>query len=242
MSTTTTALRPVARTAPAENDDPTARLAVYRARVDILRRSYRRRACRNGFAANGLSLLLVAAGAAVGLLPLVGSDARFTAGLGVAIILLEGIARVMKPALHAARAKRVSRKLDREFRLYDALARRLPLRRRQGSRGVPRRGRADPGAGRRRRGARRVRRRQRADRPPQSQLSGRVSLLDDGESPSRHGESHSRRRRVGTFAVMRCGTRRRGLRAVHPSATLTERTFGRRRGGSPGPVRRDDRR
>ena len=120
MSTTTAALRPVARTAPAENDDPTTRLAVYRARVDVLRRSYRRRACHNGLAANGLSLLLVAAGAAVGLSPLVGSDARFTAGLGVAIILLEGIARVMKPALHAARAKRVSRKLDREFRLYDA--------------------------------------------------------------------------------------------------------------------------
>ena len=120
MSTTTTALRPVARTAAAENDNPTARLAAYRARVDVLRRSYRRRACRNGLAANGLSLLLVAAGAAVGLSPLVDSDARFTAGLGVAIILLEGIARVMKPALHAARAKRVSRKLDREFRLYDA--------------------------------------------------------------------------------------------------------------------------
>ena len=120
MSTTTAALRPVARTAAPEDDDPTTRLAVYRARVDVLRRSYRRRACRNGLAANGLSLLLVAAGAAVGLSPLVGSDARFTAGLGVEIILLEGIARVMKPALHAARAKRVSRKLDREFRLYDA--------------------------------------------------------------------------------------------------------------------------
>jgi hypothetical protein len=119
MSTTTAALRPVARAAAAE-DEPTARLAAYRARVDVLRRSYRRRACRNGLAANGLSLLLVAAGAAVGLSPLVDSDARFTAGLGVAIILLEGIARVMKPALHAARAKRVSRKLDREFRLYDA--------------------------------------------------------------------------------------------------------------------------
>ena len=51
MSTTTAALRPVARTAAAENDDPTARLAVYRARVDVLRRSYRRRACRNWLAA-----------------------------------------------------------------------------------------------------------------------------------------------------------------------------------------------
>ena len=121
MSTTTAALRPVAQTAAIEDDEDTAaRLAAYRARVDILRRSYRRRACHNGLAANGLSLLLVAAGAAVGLSPLVGSDARFTAGLGVAVILLEGVARVMKPALHAARARRVSRKLDREFRLYDA--------------------------------------------------------------------------------------------------------------------------
>src|SRR6185437_7879314 len=124
-TTTTTALRPVAQTAAtanhnSANHDTAERLAAYRARVDILRRNYRRRACSNGLAANGLSLLLVAAGAAVGLSPLVGSDARFTAGLGVAIILLEGIARVMKPALHAARAKRVSRKLDREFRLYDA--------------------------------------------------------------------------------------------------------------------------
>jgi hypothetical protein len=116
MSTTT--LRPVAQTAAA--DDPAARLAAYRARVDVLRRSYRNRACRNGLAANGLSLLLVAAGAAIGLSPLMGNDAHFTAGLGVAVILLEGIARVMKPALHANRARRVSRKLDREFRLYDA--------------------------------------------------------------------------------------------------------------------------
>lgn len=121
--TTATPLRPVAQAAATRDDgadDTAARLAAYRARVDILRRGYRRRACHNGLAANGLSLLLVAAGAAVGLSPLVGSDTRFTAGLGVAIILLEGIARVMKPALRAARARRVSRKLDREFRLYDA--------------------------------------------------------------------------------------------------------------------------
>lgn len=119
MSTTTT-LRPVAQATTTTDSDPAARLAEYRARVDIVRRSYRRRACHNGIAANGLSLLLVAAGAAVGLSPLMGSDMKFTAGLGVAVILLEGIARVMKPALHAARARRVSRKLDREFRLYDA--------------------------------------------------------------------------------------------------------------------------
>lgn len=119
MSTINT-LRPVAQTAAATDDDPAARLAAYRARVDILRRGYRRRACHNGLAANGLSLLLVAAGAAVGLSPLMGSDAHYTAGLGVAVILLEGIARVMKPALHATQARRVARRLDREFRLYDA--------------------------------------------------------------------------------------------------------------------------
>ena len=117
---TTSPLRPVAQAAPATLEDPAARLAAYRARVDTLRRSYRRSACHNGLAANGVSLLLVAAGAAVGLSPLMGSDAHFTAGLGVAVILLEGIARVMKPALRATRARRVSRRLDREFRLYDA--------------------------------------------------------------------------------------------------------------------------
>jgi hypothetical protein len=116
MSTTT--LRPVALTAATPDEE--SRLAAYRVRVDVLRRSYRRRACRNGIAANGLSLLLVAAGAAVGLSPIVHGAEGFTAALGVAVILLEGIARVMKPALRATRARRVSRKLDREFRLYDA--------------------------------------------------------------------------------------------------------------------------
>ena len=120
MSTTATTLRPVAQTATTADEDSAARLAAYRARVDIVRRSYRRRACHNRIAANGLSLLLVAAGAAVGLSPIVDRGVGFTAGLGVAVILLEGIARVMKPALRTVRARRVSRKLDREFRLYDA--------------------------------------------------------------------------------------------------------------------------
>ena len=111
----TTAIRPVAQMAASDED---ARLAEYRARVDILRRTYRRRASRNGVVANCLSLLLVATGAAVGLSPI--SDPKVTAGLGVTVILLEGIARVMKPALRAAGARRASRKLDREFRLYDA--------------------------------------------------------------------------------------------------------------------------
>jgi hypothetical protein len=43
--------------------------------------------------------------------------------LGVAVILLEGVTRVLRPALRASRARRVARKLDREFRLYDACGR-----------------------------------------------------------------------------------------------------------------------
>ena len=126
MSTDTT-VRPIARVATtsmvagASSDaDAASRAAAYRARVDILRGSYRRRARRNGFAANGVSLLLVAAGAAVGLSPLVHGSIELTAVLGVAVILLEGAARVLRPALRAARARRVVRRLDREFRLYDA--------------------------------------------------------------------------------------------------------------------------
>ncbi len=115
MSTTT--LRPVAQTATAS--DAATRIADYYTHVDTLRRSYRRRACHNGLAANGVSLLLVAAGAAVGLSPIVGGDTRFTAALGVAVILLEGVTRVLRPALRAARARKVARRLDREFRLYD---------------------------------------------------------------------------------------------------------------------------
>lgn len=99
------------------------RFAAYRERVELLRRGYRRRARGYGFAANGVSLLLVAAGAAVGLSPLVRSAGDLTAVLGVAVILLEGVTRVLRPALRASRARRVARKLDREFRLYDACGR-----------------------------------------------------------------------------------------------------------------------
>ena len=98
-----------------------ARITAYRARIDKIRVGYRRRARCNGFAANGVSLLLVTAGAAVGLSPLLpDSHLNFTAALGVAVILLEGVTRVLRPALRAARARKVSRLLDREFRLYDA--------------------------------------------------------------------------------------------------------------------------
>ncbi len=117
MSTTATTLRPVARTADASDED--RRLTAYRTRVDTLRSGYRRRARRNGIAANGVSLLLVTAGAAVGLSPLFHNDANVTAVLGVAVILLEGVTRVLRPALRATRARKVARKLDRTFRLYD---------------------------------------------------------------------------------------------------------------------------
>lgn len=122
MSTDAT-VRPIARAAaPAEPTANASRTAEYRARVDILRRSYRRRARCNGLAANGVSLLLVAAGAAVGLSPFIDSPKQ-TAVLGFAVILLEGVTRVLRPALRAARARRVANRLDREFRLYDACGR-----------------------------------------------------------------------------------------------------------------------
>jgi predicted exporter len=122
MSTTPAApapLRPVAQTA--ATPDEATRLTDYRKDVDALRRSYRRRARWNGVAANVLSLALVLTGAAVGLSSV--TNPVFTAGLGVTVILLEGVARVMKPALRAACARRASRRLDREFRLYAVHAR-----------------------------------------------------------------------------------------------------------------------
>jgi hypothetical protein len=108
--TPATPLRPVAQT------DEATRIGDYRKDVDVLRRSYRRRARWNGVAANVISLALVLTGAAVGLSSV--TNPVFTAGLGVTVILLEGVARVTKPALRAACARRASRRLDREFRLY----------------------------------------------------------------------------------------------------------------------------
>jgi len=96
------------------------RAATYRERIEVLHRRYRRRACRNGLAANAVSLLLVAAGAAVGLSPLLPQAHDLTAVLGVAVILLEGVTRVLRPALRASRARWVTRRLEREFRLFDA--------------------------------------------------------------------------------------------------------------------------
>jgi hypothetical protein len=121
MSTDTA--RPVRSIGPSGTDAGTDRVALYRTRVEVLHRRYRRRACRNGLAANGVSLLLVAAGAAVGLSPLLPQARDLTAVLGVAVILLEGVTRVLRPALRATRARWVTRRLEREFRLYDARGR-----------------------------------------------------------------------------------------------------------------------
>jgi Flp pilus assembly protein TadB len=123
MSTDAT-VRPITRGATAvETAGDESRTAEYRARIDVLRRAYKRRARRNGVAANCVSLLLVAAGAAVGLSPLLEGFRDLTAVLGVSVILLEGVTRVLRPALRAARAGRVARKLEREFRLYDVCGR-----------------------------------------------------------------------------------------------------------------------
>ena len=185
----TTAIRPVAQTAASDED---ARLAEYRARVDILRRTYRRRASRNGVVANCLSLLLVATGAAVGLSPI--SDPKVTAGLGVTVILLEGIARVMKPALRAAGARTGVAQARPRVPPLRRVRQRLPLRQRQGRRGVHPRGRAGLGAGRRQRRARRVGRHRRATRPEQSRLRvavhhGESAFSRHAGPPSQHGES-----------------------------------------------------
>jgi hypothetical protein len=102
----------------AREDTDAARAARYHERIESQYRRYRRRACRNGLAANAVSLLLVATGATVGLSPLL--PPRLTAALGVAVILLEGVTRVLRPALRASRARWVTRRLERELRLYDA--------------------------------------------------------------------------------------------------------------------------
>jgi hypothetical protein len=122
MSTSTdTTVRPITRAATSvEPTGDESRVAEYRARVDILRCTYKRRARRNSFVANGVSLLLVAAGAAVGLTPMFDGYKGFAAIAGFAVILLEGVSRVLRPALRAVRARKVARRLDREFRLYDA--------------------------------------------------------------------------------------------------------------------------
>jgi cellulose biosynthesis protein BcsQ len=99
------------------------RAARYREMVERLRHRYRRRYRWNRAAANGASLALVAAGAAVGLLPLVPQAGHLTTVLGVAVILVEGVTRVLRPALRASRALWVARHLEREIRLFDARGR-----------------------------------------------------------------------------------------------------------------------
>ena len=119
MSTTTTA-RPDA--AEAEADDA-HRATAYRRRVEQLRLRYQRRARRYSVCANGVSLVLVTAGAGIGVTAFYPSFSSWTVVLGALVVLLEGVTRVLRPSLRAGRARRTARALDREFRLFDARGR-----------------------------------------------------------------------------------------------------------------------
>jgi hypothetical protein len=128
MSTTTTraplAATDAGRAADTDADSGAVRRAsAYRRRVELLRHRYQCRARRYTFCANGVSLLLVAAGAGIGVTALDPSFSVWTVVLGALVVLLEGVTRVLRPSLRAGRARRTARALDREFRLYDARGR-----------------------------------------------------------------------------------------------------------------------
>ena len=114
MSTSTTTAPPLAEATTAR------RIADYRARVELIRRRYHRRARCYTCCANGVSLSLVAAGAGIGVTALVPHSNIWTVGIGALVVLLEGVTRVLRPALRAGRARRTTAALDREFRLFDA--------------------------------------------------------------------------------------------------------------------------
>ena len=100
------------------------RAETYHARVEVLRRVYRRRARHNGLAANGVSVVLVTIGAFVGLSStfstadfMTTQTAQFlTAVLGFVVMALEGVTRALKPALRAHRARWVVRRRGRPGR------------------------------------------------------------------------------------------------------------------------------
>ncbi|MDT7615187.1 MAG: hypothetical protein QOF00_2634 [Pseudonocardiales bacterium] len=124
MSTTATAERTTATAERTADQDAARRTSAYRRRIDLLRRRYRCRARRNTICANAVSLLLVAAGAGVGVTAMDPHDlGRATAVLGALVVLLEGVSRVLRPALRAGHARRTARALDRECRLHDARGR-----------------------------------------------------------------------------------------------------------------------
>jgi Protein of unknown function (DUF4231) len=122
MSTSTTTRPTVTGHATADDadSDTDRRATAYRRRVELLRHRYQRRARRYSVCANGVSLLLVAAGAGIGVTALDPSFSVWTVVLGALVVLLEGVTRVLRPSLRAGRARRTARALDREFRLYDA--------------------------------------------------------------------------------------------------------------------------
>lgn len=103
--------------------DVSRRAARYRRRVDHERRVQRCVARRQTVYANVLSLLLVAAGAGVGVTagnPPLGTA---TVVLGALVVVLEGVSRVLRPGARAARCRRAADALDRECRLFDAVER-----------------------------------------------------------------------------------------------------------------------
>ena len=113
---TTTATRPTDAAEPGTD----RRIEDYRTRVEQIRKRFHRRARRYTVCANGVSLALVAAGAGIGVTALIPSASVWTAILGAMVVLLEGVTRVLRPAMRAACARRTAAALDREFRLFDA--------------------------------------------------------------------------------------------------------------------------
>jgi Protein of unknown function (DUF4231) len=113
---THTATRPPEAAEP----DTDRRIQDYRTRVELISKRFHRRARRYTVCTNGVSLALVAAGAGIGVTALIPSAAVWTAILGALVVLLEGVTRVLRPAMRAARARRTAAALDREFRLFDA--------------------------------------------------------------------------------------------------------------------------
>ena len=209
-----------------------------RARVDILRRTYRRRASRNGVIANCLSLLLVATGAAVGLSPI--SDPKVTAGLGVTVILLEGIARVMKPALRAAGARRASRSSTASSA---STTRTAAITATAAPRAMRRSSSRSSGSWRRPTPAKSATSRAPPPSHPPAAKPPEESAVHTVSRPSRHGGSAISTRRVRRISTRRAATcafpiREAGCsRGSGPPATRNARPWG----CAPPPVRHTDR-
>lgn len=124
MSATAAATTDRTGTAEGGSEPDVSRRAVrYRRRIDRERRVQRCSARRQTVYANVLSLLLVAAGAGVGVTAVYPPLGTATVVLGALVVVLEGVSRVLRPGARAARARRAADALDRECRLFDARGR-----------------------------------------------------------------------------------------------------------------------